>query len=148
MNHQSHPTSIDHQQDSRSRVASPAESTPLDHATNMTVVPTASQSLVISRTIVATDTASPEALSDTQAAAAVGLDRRKFLIPSTATPVPIPINPAVGVPIFLPVPTLRHRVRQPMWASLHLISVPTHPKGPCYDSSRKKPAADLDPDLR
>jgi len=114
MNHQNHPTSIDHQQDSRSRVASPEESTPHDHATNMTVVPTTSQSLVISHTTEATDIASPEVLSDTQAAAAVGLDHRKSPIPNASTPLPNPITPAVGVSIFPPVSTLRHRVRKPM----------------------------------
>jgi len=114
MNHQSHPTSIDHQQDSRSRVASPEESTPHDQATYMTVVRYASKSLVISHTIEATDIASPEALSDTQAAATVRLDHRKPPTPSAATPLPTPITPAVGVPIFPPVSTLRHRVRGPM----------------------------------
>jgi len=95
-NHHSHPTSVDGQQDSRSRVASPDESTPHDHATNMTVIPTAGQSPVISHTIVAADTS---ALSDTQTAA-VGLDHRKSPIPSTATAVPTPSTQAAGVPIF------------------------------------------------
>ena len=110
MNHQSHPTSIDHQQYTRSRVASPEESTPHDHATNMTIVPTASQSLAISHTIEATDIASPEALSDTQAATAVGLDHRKSLIPSAATHSS---TLEARVPLFPRVSTLRHRAREP-----------------------------------
>ena len=110
MNHQCHPTSIGHQHDSRSRAASPEESTPHDHATNMTVVPTASQSLAISHIIKATDVASPEALSDTQAAAAVGLDHRKSLIPSAVTPL---LTAKARVPLFPHVSTLRHRAREP-----------------------------------